>query len=183
MVACRDCCAADAGMAALRKCGAARWACVGPCASARQQSNVDVSLASARRRRALSRGLAVAWCGRVVFMRCAGQARRGPLLSGPPLDRRIARPSRCPGHGLRHRPRPVLTALGCGLRAVPGHRPLALALHASRRLRKQMFNHRGKPAERHSHACNFYHPSAPCGHPISHGRSPRTPRGLTQSRC
>lgn len=37
------------------------------------------------------------------------------------------------------------------------------------------------PAERPSHACNFFLPSAPCGQPNCHGRSPRTPRGLTKS--
>ena len=138
--------------------------------------------ACARARRG-GRGLLAAGGADGSWRRRAGVVRRAAYLpSEPPLDRRIARTDRCPGQGLPHRPHPVLAWLGCGLRAVPGHRPLGLALHASRRLRKQMFNTAAHPAERPSHACNVFHPSAPCGPPNSHGRSPRTPRGLTPSR-
>jgi len=65
------------------------------------------------------------------------------LLPVPPLVRRIARPIRRPG--LRASP-PSSPGPRCArlrLAGGPWTPDLALALHASRRLRKQMFNHRG----------------------------------------
>lgn len=65
------------------------------------------------------------------------------LRSGPPLDRRIARTGRCPG--LRALP-PSSPGPRCArlrLAAGPWTSALSRAVHASRRLRRQMFNHRG----------------------------------------
>lgn len=107
----------------------------------RRSAVPDVGVEAPLRRASMACRLWRCSAGRVQgFTACPSSS---PLRSKPPLGRRIARSGRCPGLGLRHRPHPVLAALGCGLRAVPGHRPFPRAFHASRRLRKQMFNHSG----------------------------------------
>jgi hypothetical protein len=109
------------------------------------------------------------------------------LHSKPPPDRRISRTGRFPG--LRasppSSPGPRLARLRPA--GVPGHLPFALASQASRRFRKQMFNHGGTPRRKARPCVQFLSPSASSGSPVSSPdsrvRSPRTPRGPTQSRC